>query len=278
VHTRDVPLAPDVDLGRIAATTPGMVGADLANLVNEAALLAARRKHDIVTESDFTDALERIVLGAERQVMLSPDDRRRTAYHEGGHALVGMLTEGADPVRKVSIIPRGLALGVTFAAPESDRFNYREPELEAKIKVALGGRASEEVVFGDTSTGAESDIQQLTEIARQMVGRWGMSSAIGPVAVIPRDGSGPLLPGVAEASPDTQKLVDDEVRRIVDRSHEEVVELLQQNRNKLDSLANALLEHETLDEDDAYAAAGVPRGAEPAGDQYPAAARTRIDG
>jgi cell division protease FtsH len=278
VHTRDVPLAPDVDLGRIAATTPGMVGADLANLVNEAALLAARRKHDVVNESDFTDALERIVLGAERQVMLSPEDRRRTAYHEGGHALVGMLTEGADPVRKVSIIPRGLALGVTFAAPESDRFNYREPELEAKIKVALGGRASEEVVFGDTSTGAESDIQQLTEIARQMVGRWGMSSAIGPVAVIPRDGSGPLLPGVAEASPDTQKLVDDEVRRIVDRSHEEVVELLQHNRNKLDSLANALLEHETLDEDDAYAAAGVPRGAEAAGDQYPAAARTRIDG
>jgi cell division protease FtsH len=278
VHTRDVPLGPDVDLGRIAATTPGMVGADLANLVNEAALLAARRKHNVVTESDFTDALERIVLGAERQVMLSPEDRRRTAYHEGGHALVGMLTEGADPVRKVSIIPRGLALGVTFAAPESDRFNYREPELEAKIKVALGGRASEEVVFGDTSTGAESDIQQLTEIARQMVGRWGMSSAIGPVAVIPRDGTGPLLPGVAETSPDTQKLVDDEVRRIVDRSHEEVVELLQQNRNKLDSLADALLEHETLDEDDAYAAAGVPHSATARGESYPAAARTRIDG
>jgi cell division protease FtsH len=259
VHTRGVPLGPDVDLGRIASTTPGMVGADLANLVNEAALLAARRSHEVVDESDFTDALERIILGAERQVMVSLEDRRRTAYHEGGHAIVGMLTEGADPVRKVSIIPRGLALGVTFAAPESDRFNYREPEIQAKINVALGGRAAEEIVYGETSTGAESDIQQLTEIARQMVGRWGMSSAIGPIAVIPRDGQGPFLPGAAEVSPDTQKLVDTEVRRIVEESHQAVIALLEENRSKLDSLANALLEHETLDEEDAYAAAGVPR-------------------
>jgi cell division protease FtsH len=263
VHTRGVPLDADVDLGRIAATTPGMVGADLANLVNEAALLAARRSHDKVAEADFTDALERIVLGAERQVMLSDEDRRLTAYHEAGHAIVGMLTEGADPVRKVSIIPRGLALGVTFAAPESDRFNYREPEVEAKVKVALGGRAAEEVVFGETSTGAESDIQQLTEIARQMVGRWGMSSVIGPIAVLPRDGTGPFVPASAETSPDTQKLVDVEVRRIVDESHREVVALLEENRDKLDSLATALLEHETLDEDDAYAAAGVPRDTSP---------------
>ncbi|HEX7144919.1 MAG TPA: ATP-dependent zinc metalloprotease FtsH [Gaiellaceae bacterium] len=259
VHTRGVPLGPDVDLGRIASTTPGMVGADLANLVNEAALLAARRSHEVVDESDFTDALERIILGAERQVMMSLEDRRRTAYHEGGHAIVGMLTEGADPVRKVSIIPRGLALGVTFAAPESDRFNYREPEIQAKINVALGGRAAEEIVYGETSTGAESDIQQLTEIARQMVGRWGMSSAIGPIAVIPRDGQGAFLPGAAEVSPDTQKLVDTEVRRIVEESHQAVIALLEENRSKLDSLANALLEHETLDEEDAYAAAGVPR-------------------
>ena len=129
-----------------------------------------------------------------------------------------MLTDGADPVRKVSIIPRGMALGVTFSAPETDRFNYREPEVLAKIKVALGGRAAEEIVFGETSTGAESDIQQLTEIARQMVGRWGMSPAIGPVAVVPRDGAGPLLPGAAEVSADTQRLVDEEVRRIVEES------------------------------------------------------------
>jgi cell division protease FtsH len=273
VHTRGVPLAPDVDLGRIASTTPGMVGADLANLVNEAALLAARRSHDVVDESDFTDALERIVLGAERQVMMSEEDRRRTAYHEGGHAIVGMLTDGADPVRKVSIIPRGMALGVTFAAPESDRFNYRQPEVQAKINVALGGRAAEEVVYGETSTGAESDIQQLTEIARQMVGRWGMSAAIGPIAVIPRDGAGPFLPGAAEVSPDTQRVVDEEVRRIVEESHQQVVALLRQNRSKLDSLADALLEHETLDEEDAYAAAGVPRAAAPRADSYSAAAR-----
>jgi cell division protease FtsH len=277
VHTRGMPLASDVDLGRIAAATPGMVGADLANLVNEAALLAARRDHQLVEESDFTDALERIILGAERQVMMSPEDKRRTAYHEAGHAIVGMLTEGADPVRKVSIIPRGLALGVTFSAPESDRFNYREPEVYAKIKVALGGRAAEEVVYGETSTGAEADIQQLTEIARQMVGRWGMSEAIGPVAVIPRDGQGPLLPGVSEVSPDTQKLVDDEVRRIVDESHQEVFTLLEQNRNRLDSLVQALLEHETLDEDDAYAAAGVERTSTQAADSYAAAARSRSD-
>src|SRR5713226_606694 len=203
VHTRGVPLASDVDLGRIAATTPGMVGADLANLVNEAALLAARRNHEVVDEADFTDAIEKIVLGAERKVMMSSEDRQRTAYHEGGHAIVGMLTEGADPVRKISIIPRGLALGVTFSAPDADRFNYTEQELRAKIKVALGGRAAEEAIFGDLTTGAESDIQQLTQIARQMVGRWGMSSAIGTVAVLPMDGQGPLLPGVAEVSQET---------------------------------------------------------------------------
>jgi len=272
VHIRGVPLASDVDLGRIAATTPGMVGADLANLVNEAALTAARRNHEKVEEADFTDALERIVLGAERQVMMSKEDRRRTAYHEGGHAIVGMLTPGADPVRKVSIIPRGLALGVTFSAPESDRFNYLEPEIQAKIKVSLGGRAAEEVVFGEISTGAESDIEQLTNLARQMVGRWGMSEALGPITILPRDGTGPFGGG-PEVSPETQRLVDEEVRRIVADAHEEVVALLQDNRQKLDSLANALLEHETLDEEDAYAAAGVPRTQAPPADPLAAAAR-----
>jgi len=255
VHARGVPLGPDVDLGRIAATTPGMVGADLANLVNEAALTAARRSHNTVKEADFTDALERIVLGAERQVMLSDEDRRRTAYHEGGHALVGMLTPGADPVRKVSIIPRGLALGVTFSAPDADRYSYLEPEIQAKIKVSLGGRSAEEVVFGEISTGAESDLQQLTDLARQMVGRWGMSEAVGPLTVLPRDGA---FPGTTEVSPETQQLVDAEVRRIVTEAHDEVVALLAENRERLDSLAQALLEHETLDEDDAYAAAGLP--------------------
>ncbi len=261
VHARGMPLADDVDLGRIAAGTPGMVGADLANLVNEAALLAARLGHEKVTEADFSDALERIVLGAERMVMLSPADRRRTAYHEGGHAIVGMLTEGADPVRKISIIPRGLSLGVTFSAPEADRFSYQRPELLAKVKVALGGRAAEEIVFGEISTGAESDIQQLTQIARQMVGRWGMSSTIGPLAVLPTDGAGPFLPGVAEVSERTRELIDAETSRIVEEAHQEVTELILQNRDKLDSLAEALLQNETLDEDEAYAAAGVEHAA-----------------
>ncbi len=275
VHTRGVPLGPDVDLARIAATTPGMVGADLANLVNEAALTAARREHDVVEEADFTDALERIVLGAERQVLMSVEDRRRTAYHEGGHALVGMLTPGADPVRKVSIIPRGMALGVTFSAPDADRYNYLEPEILAKIKVALGGRVAEEIVFGEVSTGAESDIEQLTGLARQMVGRWGMSDALGPISVIPRDGSGPFLPGAAEVSPETQTLLDDEVRRIVAEAHDEVVMLLKENRARLDAVASALLEHETLDEDDAYAAAGVRRSQATLAGELAAAARSR---
>jgi len=259
VHTRGVPLADDVSLGNIASATPGMVGADLENLVNEAALLAARRNHEKVNREDLTDALERIVLGAERKVMISEEDRRRTAYHEGGHAIVGMLTPGADPVRKVSIIPRGQALGVTFSAPDADRFNFEQQHLLAQIKVALGGRVAEELVFSDITTGAESDIQHLTRIARGMVGRWGMSRAIGPIAVIPADGMGPFLPGVSETSESTQRLVDEEVRRIVESAHSEVATLLREHRSNLDSLVAALLEHETLDEVDAYAAAGLPR-------------------
>jgi cell division protease FtsH len=274
VHTRGVHLGPDVDLRRIAATTPGMVGADLANLANEAALLAARRKHDAVSEADFADALERIILGAERKVMLSAEDRRRTAYHEAGHALVGMLTPGADPVRKISIIPRGRALGVTFSAPDDDRFSYDERELLAKIKVALAGRAAEELMFDDVTTGAESDLQQLTEIARRMVGRWGMSRAIGKVTVLPPDDGGPVFPGTSEVSPRTQQLIDDESRRIVEEADAEVAALLEENREKLDALAEALLEHETLEEDEAYAAAGIEHVGEAAA-QLPAAALAR---
>ncbi|MGB0094246.1 MAG: ATP-dependent zinc metalloprotease FtsH, partial [Solirubrobacteraceae bacterium] len=270
VHTRSVPLADGVDLGAVASSTPGMVGADLANLVNEAALLAARREHTRVTSEDLYNALERIVLGAERKVMISDDDRRRTAYHEAGHSLVGMLTPGADPVRKVSIIPRGQALGVTFSAPDADRFNFDERHLLAQIKVALGGRSAEEIVFGDLTTGAESDIQHLTRIARHMVGRWGMSRAIGPIAVIPMDGMGPLLPGASETSEATQRLVDEEVRRIVDTAHTEVNKLLREYRENLDALVAALLEHETLDEADAYAAAGLPRSREAPDPETPA--------
>jgi cell division protease FtsH len=259
VHTRSLPLGEDVNLDRLAATTPGMVGADLANLANEAALMAARRRHEKVEMNDFTDALEKIVLGAPRGTVLSPEDRKRVAYHEAGHALVGMLTPGADPVRKVSIIPRGQALGVTFSAPDDDRANYEESWLLAKIKVALGGRVAEEIVFGTITTGAESDIQQLTQIARGMVGRWGMSSAIGPIAVLPQEQNGPLLPGSQAASERTQRLIDDEIRRIVEESYAEVHRLLTEHRDQLESLTEALLRDETLDEDPAYAAAQVQR-------------------
>jgi cell division protease FtsH len=258
VHTRSIPLDDDDDLDAIAASTPGMVGADLANLANEAALLAARRGHEKVQMSDFTDSLEKIMLGSPRGILLSPADRERTAYHESGHALVGMLTPGADPVRKVSIIPRGMALGVTLSTPDSDRVSYSVEELQAKIRVALGGRVAEEVVYGTITTGAESDIQQLTQIARQMVGRWGMSPAVGPIAVISEDGQGPLLPGISETSESTQRVIDEEVHRLVETAHQEVTQLLEEHRAQLESLAQALLAAETLDAGDAYAAAGMP--------------------
>jgi cell division protease FtsH len=254
VHTRDVPLAPDVDLERIAATTPGMVGADLANLVNEAALLAARLGHGDVGISDFTQSLEKIILGAERKIMLTPADRRRTAYHEAGHALVGMLTPGTDPVRKVSIVPRGQALGVTLSSPDVDRFNYTREELEARVKMTLGGRAAEEVVFGDQTTGAEGDIAQVTALVRHMVGRWGMSQKIGMVAVLPSDGANPWG---ELASPRTLELVDEEVRRTVEAAYDDVLGLLAAERSRLDALADALLERETLDQIDAYRIAGL---------------------
>jgi cell division protease FtsH len=258
VHTRTIPLADDVDLDAIAASTPGMVGADLANLANESALLAARREHDKVQMADFTDSLEKIMLGAPRGILLSSEDRERTAYHESGHALVGMLTPDADPVRKVSIVPRGMALGVTLSTPDADRVSYSREDLEAKINVALGGRVAEEIVYGKITTGAESDIQQLTQIARQMVGRWGMSEKLGPIAVLPSDGSGPLLPGASETSPQTQWLLDQEVRNLVDEAHAQVTKLLSDHRDQLETLTHALLSAETLDAIDAYAAAGVP--------------------
>jgi cell division protease FtsH len=234
-----------------------MVGADLANLVNEAALLAARRKHERVAMSDFSDSLEKIVLGAARTIMLSDADRRRTAYHEAGHALTGMLSAGADPVRKISIIPRSKSLGVTLSAPETDRFNYDKQSLLARIRVATGGRAAEEIVYGDQTTGAESDIRQATQLARLMVGRFGMSEEIGFVAVLPQDGDASALQGLTEVSEHTRQRVDAEVKRIVGEAHDEAIRLLVDNREHLDSLAEALLRAETLDQKEAYAAAGL---------------------
>jgi cell division protease FtsH len=258
VHTRSIPLADAVDLEALAATTPGMVGADLANLANEAALLAARRNHHTVQTSDFTDSLEKILLGAPRGIVLSAADRERTAYHEAGHALLGMLTPGADPVRKVSIIPRGAALGVTLSTPDDDQVSYTREDLLGKIKVALGGRVAEEIVFGTITTGAESDIEQVTSIARQMLGRWGMSDTIGFVRILPGEGRNPLLPGANEASQATQRALDEEVHQLIDTAHLDVTTTLTEHRDRLETLAQALLKAETLDELDAYAAAQMP--------------------
>ncbi|MBN6057474.1 ATP-dependent zinc metalloprotease FtsH [Nonomuraea sp. RK-328] len=253
VHTRGVPLDGSVVLERIARTTPGMTGADLANLVNEAALLAAKRGKEKVSSGDFADALEKLQLGAARSIVMPEEERNRTAYHEAGHALLGMLQPGADPVRKISIIPRGRALGVTLSTPDSDRYAYDEQYLRGRIAGALGGMAAEQVVFGVVTTGAENDLEQVTMIARGMVGRWGMSEKVGPLTILPNDGQQP------QASPATLAMVDEEARRIVDECYERALDVLREHRDKLDGIVAALLEHETLDEADAYAAAGLTR-------------------
>jgi cell division protease FtsH len=262
VHSRGVPLAPDVDLDALAASTSGMVGADLKNLINEGALLAARRDHQQILNADLTDALEKVVLGTARGIMLSASEKERTAVHESGHALLGMLTPGADPVRKISIIPRGQALGVTLQSPQDDRYGYSAKYLRGRIVGALGGRAAEEVVYGDMTTGAESDLEQCTRIARQMVGRWGMSDAIGPVSVLP--GPGQENPfGADNPSSATAQIVDEEVRRLIEECHQEAVRILTEHRPQLDALSGRLLAAETLDEADAYAAAGIDRNEAP---------------
>jgi cell division protease FtsH len=256
VHARDTPLAEDVNLDRLASTTPGMVGADLANLVNEAALLAARRHHEAVTMADFRDALDKVLLGTARNVVMPERDRVRTAYHEAGHAVLGLVVPDADPVRKVSIVPRGMALGITFQTPDEDQYGYTVSQLRARLIGLLGGRVAEEIVLGDVSTGAESDLDRVAMISRLMVGRWGMSPAIGPLAVLPRDGGFPGMDG-GGPSEEVRQRVDAEARRIVDECYVEAHSLLTEHRDKVDSLANALLEHETLDEEGIHAAIGL---------------------
>jgi len=253
VHTRKVPLDKDVNLEQVAASTTGMTGADLANLVNEAALLAARRIRDSVSQRDLTDALEKVQLGTARNVVIPEEQRRRTAYHEAGHALLGMLQPGADPVRKVSIIPRGRALGVTLSTPESDRYGYDANYLRGRIIGALGGMASEQEVFDIVTTGSESDLETVTRIARSMVGRWGMSERIGTLSVLPAEGD-PRMAGISDGLLDA---VDEEVRRITDECYAEARRLLRENRAKLDAIVTQLLAHESLDEAEIYAAAGI---------------------
>jgi len=255
VHTRNISLAQNVDLDRIARATPGMTGAELANLANEAALLAVRRGRATVQEQDLFDALEKVQLGTERNVVIPPEERRRTAFHEAGHALLGMLQPGADPVRKVSIIPRGRALGVTLSTPQQDRYGYDAAYLKGKIIGALGGMAAEELVFHLVSTGAESDLQTCTGIARAMVGRFGMSDRVGRMSVLPSEGD-PRMMGISEA---TLNAVDEEARRLIDDCYRQATSLLDQNRQRLDSIVAQLLEHETLDEAAVYEAAGIPR-------------------
>jgi cell division protease FtsH len=258
IHTRHIPLGPDVNLDAIASQTAGMVGADLRNLANEAALAAARRDAAVVTQADFTSALEKVELGSERKLSLTPTDRERIAYHESGHALLGLLLPGADPVRRVSIIPRGQALGVTVQTPVDDRFNYGEDYLRGRITGALGGRAAEQLVYGVITTGAESDLRSVTSIARQMVIRWGMSPKVGSLNYAEEgDGTGPSLNITKPYSEETAALIDEEVKRISDECLAQAVELLTAHRDKLDTLVAALLEHDTLGEDEILQVTGL---------------------
>jgi cell division protease FtsH len=259
VHIRTVPLASDVHLTDIAAATPGFSGADLRNLVNEAALLAARHHNDEVHQKDFLDALEKIVLGPERPIYLSPADKERIAYHEGGHAILGLVVPGTDPVNRVTIVPRGMALGVTYQRPDSDRYNYTESYLRARIIGMLGGRAAEETVFGSKTTGAENDIEQATNLARQMVTRWGMSEKLGLVQLASR--ANPYLGGYADTktfSEETAKTIDSEVQQIIAGCYDEAQRLLKAYRKQLDALAEALMERETLDEQEILTVTGLP--------------------
>jgi cell division protease FtsH len=264
VHTRGVPLSPDVDLDEIAGETPGLVGADLRNLVNEAALLAARKGHEAVMAEDFAEALEKIRLGAERRLTLQPEERERIAYHESGHALLGLLQPEGDPVRRVTVVPRGQALGVTLSVPEADRYNYSEPYLRARIVNALGGRAAEQVVYTSVTTGAENDLKQVAEIARAMVTRWGMSQEVGLLALSgSEDGNfieaGPIGNTTRPYSDETARAIDHATKRIVDECYAKAIDLLTTNRNRLDALARVLLREESLNEEQMRETTGLPK-------------------
>ncbi|HEV2952570.1 MAG TPA: ATP-dependent zinc metalloprotease FtsH [Candidatus Dormibacteraeota bacterium] len=256
IHTRKVPLDNDVDLDGIASDTPGLVGADLRNIVNEAALAAAARGATAVGQRDFTNAIEKTLLGSERNIRLTEVDRERIAYHESGHALLGLLVPGADPVRKVTIIPRGMALGVTVQSPVDDRFNYGEKYLRARIIGALGGRAAESLVYGEVTTGAENDLHQVTDIAHEMVVRWGMSERVGPVSFAESGQPGPFAMS-KPYSEGTALLIDSEVKRIAQECMEEACRLLTKHREQLDTLAHTLLREDSLNEREILEVTGI---------------------
>ncbi|MGH9327464.1 MAG: ATP-dependent zinc metalloprotease FtsH [Terriglobia bacterium] len=250
IHSRHVPLAEDADLETMARRTVGFSGADLQNLINEAALLAGREKKDQVSMDYLERALDRIALGARRELRLTETERRRVAFHESGHALLAWLLPNTDPLEKVTIIPRGRALGATEQIPEVERYNLSESYLRDRIAVMLGGRVSEKLVFGEVSSGAENDLQQATNLARHMVSRWGMNEHIGPAA-FPREADHPFL-GRAIAQPSnfsehTARLIDDEVRALIGRLQDDARKLLGQHRLQLDALGERLLERETLE-------------------------------
>jgi cell division protease FtsH len=250
IHTRNVPLAEDMDLIAIARGTTGMVGADLANLVNEAALLAARRNLNAVNQTCFSEALDKILIGAERPLILSEEDLNVIAYHEGGHALTGLLLEHVDPVTKVTIVPRGQALGVTQYTPLDDRYNYSQSYLKNQLITALGGRAAEQVAIGRITTGAENDLQRVTAIARQMIVRWGMSKRLGTISYSERDdpfAGTSLASHSREYSEKTATLIDEEVNEIVRWAYDRAVSLLTEHKATLDSIARALRMYETID-------------------------------
>ena len=244
IHTKGKPLAEDVDLEVIARSTPGFSGADLANIVNEAALIAARKNHGKITMEDFEEAKDKVTMGIERKSMvLSEREKITTAYHEAGHALVAKLLPNADKVHKITIIPRGKALGITQQLPEEDRYTYTKEYLLDRLAVLFGGRVAEELALGTISTGAGNDIERATEIARKMVAEWGMSEKIGPVAVKTREEFGEPTEIVSE---EMKRLIDKEVKRIISETYSRTKELLSQNLDKLENLAKALLERETL--------------------------------
>lgn len=250
IHAREVPMGPDVDLVAMARATVGMVGADLANLINEAALLAARRNLDYVNQKCLEEALDKILLGAERPLVLSDEDLNVIAYHEGGHALAGLLSQHADPVSKVTIVPRGQALGVTMSTPLDDRYNYSKEYLLTQIVYALGGRAAEQIAIGRITTGAENDLQRVTSIARQMVTRWGMSERVGTISFSERQS--PFMGGGETGAPSdysevTAELIDDEVERIVRTGYQQALDLLSSHRPTLDRIAQELRRQETID-------------------------------